>query len=76
MDRPRRSHVNLKYQPAGKRNPERPLERLLGCYVETGSGHGAKFLESIIIIIIDFSVFRLVERLTRLASTFGSDMVM
>jgi hypothetical protein len=28
-----------KYQPAEKRNPGRPLKKLLDCYFETAAGH-------------------------------------
>jgi hypothetical protein len=37
----------MKYQAAGNRNQGRPLKRLLGCYIETGTGRDACVLESI-----------------------------
>jgi hypothetical protein len=39
MERSRLTQTIMKYQPAGKRNPGRPLKRLLDCGVETGTGH-------------------------------------
>jgi hypothetical protein len=40
-DRSRLPNAIMKYQPARKRNPGRPLKRLLDCYIETGAGHNA-----------------------------------
>jgi hypothetical protein len=42
----------MKYQPIGKRNPRRPLKKLLGCYIETGKGRKTYVSESILIIIM------------------------
>jgi hypothetical protein len=41
MDRSRLPHAIIEYRPAGTRNPERPLKRLLDGYTEAGMGHKA-----------------------------------
>jgi hypothetical protein len=47
----------IKYQPEGKRNPGRPLKRLLDCYIETVAGHKAWVPESIMMMMFYLSPY-------------------
>jgi hypothetical protein len=47
----------MKYPPAGKRNPGRPLKRLLEIYTEAGKGHDVQVHKSTMmmkVILVDF----------------------
>jgi hypothetical protein len=42
----------LKYQPAGKRNPGRPMKRLLHFYIERGMSQDSQVPDSIMLMTI------------------------
>lgn len=52
MDGSQLLHAIMKYRPAETRNPVRPQKRLLDSYIETRTGHGTKFPDSIKIMMI------------------------
>jgi hypothetical protein len=50
-DRSRLPNASVKYQPPGKRNPGRPLKRLLDCYISKPE-QATTPIESIIMMIM------------------------